>query len=102
MTNQDRVVTKAMKEIGWNLQLTEPQNKYLRTFLYCIYDIGLTDGRARLEQRKAVQMLFNGIIVDYFNSEIIASNKTGYSRATICRLLKTGEKSKRGYQFKYF
>jgi hypothetical protein len=101
MNSANTVVTKAMKELEWVLQLTEQQNKYLRTFLYCIYDLGVIEGKSEKKHRKPVAVYYKGVLTATFDSIFMAAKATGYSQPSVSRLLKTKNKSKKGYSFIY-
>lgn len=101
MDRQGHVVTKALKEIQGALVLTNKQTQYLRYFLCCIYDLGKAEGKSHTARKKSVQIIFNGIVIDEVEAQKEAAAKTRCSCATVCRLIKTKQKSKRGYQFRH-
>ena len=100
MNRQDAATTKALKEIQGALDLTNEQTVYLKHFLYCMYDLGRSEGRKRSEKRKPVEQLFGGIVIGEFESEAQAAAKTGYNPSSISRLIKTKQKSRAGFQFR--
>jgi len=101
MNRQDIAVTKALKEIQGSLNLNGKQTAYLKTFLNCMYDLGKIEKVTKTNRQKPVEMLFGNIVIEEFETTTKAATKTKQGIDTIYKLLKSGQKNKNGYYFRY-